>query len=152
MSPAPTAEAALAFYYHGFRAALVRYRALTIAGWCAAAIGAGGALASCGPGTRADLFTVLIPLCAAAAGLALVHQSVAALDAYVRIPFPLPDPGTVPVHIAAALEESAHLMNDIDRGGWQEAYAALRALKTMHERHGLERHYDPSPGKTIPDH
>lgn len=139
MSPAPSAEEALAFYYHGFRAALVRYRALTIGGWCAAALGAGGALASCRPGAGADLSSVLFPLCAAAAGLALVHQSVAALDAYVRISFPLPDPGTIPGHIAAALEESAHLMGDIDRGGWQEAYAALRALKTMPERHGLER-------------
>jgi hypothetical protein len=139
MSPAPSAEEALAFYYDGFRAALVRYRALTLGGWCAAALGAGGAVASCRPGAAADLSFVLFPLCAAVAGLALVHQSVAALDAYCRIPFPLPDPGTVPVQIAAALDESVQLMRECDRGGWQEAYAALRALKTMPERHGFER-------------
>ena len=137
MSPAPSAESALAFYYHGFRAALIRYRILTIGGWCAAALGGGGALVSCRAG--ADLLTFVYPLCAAAAGLALVHQSVAALDDYVRVPFPLPDTGAVPAPVAAALEECAQLMKEIDRGGWQEAYAALRALKSLPERYGLGR-------------
>jgi hypothetical protein len=139
MSPAPSAEEALAFYYHGFRAALERYRALTVGGWCLAALGAGVALASCGQGATPDLMSFLVPVGASAAGVALVYQSVAALDAYVRISFPFPDPGAAPGHIAAVCEESAQLMRDIDQGGWQEAYAALRALKTMPERHGLER-------------
>lgn len=137
MSPAPSAEQALAFYYHGFRAALVRYRALTVGGWCVAALGGLGALVACGPGAPGGLLPVLVPLGAGGAGLALVHQSVAGLDAYVRIAFPLPDPDTAPAHIVAACNECARLMSDIDRGGWHEAYAALHAVRTMPGRHGF---------------
>ena len=78
--------------------------------------------------------TVIVALAAAVAGLSLVHQSVAALDQYVRVPFPGGEAGTCPEEIAPGIVECMRLMEEIDRGGWQEAFAALRALGEMKER------------------
>lgn len=122
----------LGYYYYGFHSALVRYRALTIQGWAVTAIGAAGLFVSWGD--RSDLFTIIVALAAAVAGLALVHQSVAALDAYVRVPFPRPASGSPPAEIEGGIDECARLMEEIDRGGWQEALAAVRALRTMEVR------------------
>jgi len=125
-------DALLAYYYFGFHSALARYTVLTIGGWAVTALGAAGLLAFWRDGS--DLFTIAVALGAAVGGLSLVHQSVAALDQYVRVPFPRPDPGSSPVEIAGGIEECARLMEEIDRGGWQEARAAHRALGTMAER------------------
>jgi hypothetical protein len=125
-------EHLLGYYYFGFHSALVRYRILTIEGWVVTALGAAGLLVFWRDGS--DLFTMAVALGAAAAGLSLVHQSVAALDQYVRVPFPVPAPGSCPAEIAEGVGECARLMEEIDRGGWQEAYAAFRALGEMPER------------------
>ena len=125
-------EHLLGYYYFGFHSALVRYRILTIEGWVVTALGAAGLLVFWRDGS--DLFTMAVALGAAAAGLSLVHQSVAALDQYVRVPFPVPAPGSCPAAIAEGVGECARLMEEIDRGGWQEAYAAFRALGEMAER------------------
>jgi hypothetical protein len=125
-------EHLLGFYYFGFHSALVRYRALTIQGWVVTALGGAGLLVFWREGS--GLFTIIVALCAAVAGLSLVHQSVAALDQYVRVPFPRPAPGSCPADIAGGVEECARLMEEIDRGGWQEALAAFRALGDMAER------------------
>jgi hypothetical protein len=125
-------EGLLGYYYFGFHSALARYRVLTIQGWAVTALGAGGLIVFWRDGS--DLFTIVVALCAAVAGLSLVHQSVAALDQYVRVPFPKPAPETCPADIAGGIEECARLMEEIDRGGWQEAHAAFRALGEMAER------------------
>lgn len=130
-------EDALEFFYHGFHRTLVRYRRLTFAGWGAAALGVLGLLLAWG--RRDDLLTFAVPLGAAVAGLALVQQAVGALDQYVRIPFPRPEPGEAPETVAAAVEESARLMAEIDSGGWQEAFAAIAVLESMENRLGLPR-------------
>ena len=125
-------EHLLGYYYFGFHSALVRYRILTIEGWVVTALGAAGLLVFWRDGS--DLFTIAVALCAAVAGLSLVHQSVAALDQYVRVPYPGPAHGSCPAEIAEGVGECARLMEEIDRGGWQEAYAAFRALGEMAER------------------
>ena len=122
----------LAFYYFGFYSALTRYRALTIQGWAVTALGAAGLLVFWRDGS--DLFPIVVGAGAVVAGLSLVHQSVAALDQYVRVPFPAPAPGACPPEIAAGIEECARLMGEIDRGGWHDALAAYRALGEMSER------------------
>ena len=127
-----TDEALLGYYYFGFHSALARYRVLTIGGWVVTALGAAGLLLFWRDGS--DLFTMAVALGAAVGGLSLVHQSVAALDQYVRVPFPAPAPGSCPAEIAEGVGECARLMEEIDRGGWQEAYAAFRALGEMAER------------------
>jgi hypothetical protein len=123
-------EGLLAYYYFGFHSALTRYRALTILGWAVTALGAAGLLVAWHDGS--GLFTFAVDLAAAVAGVALVQGSVAALDQYVRVPFPVPEEFTG--EIAHGIAECARLMEEIDRGGWQEALAALRALGTMHTR------------------
>jgi hypothetical protein len=128
-------EELLGYYYFGFHSALARYRVLTIEGWVVTALGAAGLLVFWRDGS--DLFTMAVALCAAAAGLSLVHQSVAALDQYVRIPYPGPAPGSCPPEIGRGVEECARLMGEIDRGGWQEAHAAYRALGEMAERYSF---------------
>ena len=120
----------LGYYYFGFHSALVRYRLLTVEGWIVTAIGAGGLFFTWG--RPADLLPIVVALSAVVAGVSIVQQSVASLDQYVRIPFP--DPGSSPPEIAAGIVECARLMEEIDRGGWQEAVAALRALDGMKER------------------
>ena len=131
-----SSDDALRFYYHGFYAALVRYRILTLAGWLVTLVGSAGLLATCQT-AGGDLLGFAVPVCAVGAGLALVQQSVAALDGYVRVPFPRPDPDSSLDSVTAAIEESARLMGEIDRGGWQEAYKALGAVKAMAAKYGL---------------
>ena len=128
-------EGLLGYYYFGFHAALVRYRALTVQRWIVTAAGAAGLFVFWTE--RTDLFSILVAVAAAVAGLSLVHQSVAALDQYVRVPFPGGEAGTCPEDIAPGIGQCVRLMEEIDRGGWQEAFAALRALGEMKERHAF---------------
>ena len=123
-------EKFLGYYYFGFHSALARYRVLTVEGWIVTAIGAAGLFVSWRE--SGDLMTIAVALSAVVAGVSIVQQSVASLDQYVRIPFP--DPGSCPEEIAGGIGECARLMEEIDRGGWQEASAALGALGRMKER------------------
>ncbi|HTO94742.1 MAG TPA: hypothetical protein VMM80_10200 [Bacteroidota bacterium] len=125
----------LEFYYFGFHRTLLRYRRLTFAGWGAAVLGVAGLVFAWG--RRDELFAFAVAAGAAVAGLGLVQQAVAAIGQYVRIPFPRPGPGPAPEMVDAAVDESARLMGDIDRGGWQEAFAAIAALESMAGRFGL---------------
>ena len=117
-------EKFLGYYYFGFHSALARYRVLTLEGWIVTAIGAAGLFVSWRE--SGDLMTIAVALSAVVAGVSIVQQSVASLDQYVRIPFP--DPGSCPEEIAGGIGECARLMGEIDKGGWQEASAALGAL------------------------
>ncbi|HUI11244.1 MAG TPA: hypothetical protein VL221_13015 [Bacteroidota bacterium] len=125
----------LEFFYFGFHRTLVRFRRLTVQGWGAAALGVVGLAFAWGRGEGLIAFAVAAG--ALVAGLALVQQAVAALDQYVRIPYPRPGPGAAPETLAAAVEESARLMGEIERGGWQDAFAAIAVLETMAVRFGL---------------
>jgi hypothetical protein len=126
-TPLPPDDAALEYYYHGFLRTLRHHRIATIAGWLIAAAGGAGVFTSCRAGE--DLLSTAIPLSALCAGIALVQQSVARLDAYIAIPFPAPDPETIAR--LPLLAACAALMQEVDSGGWQEAYAALRTLRGM---------------------
>jgi len=126
-------EDTLEFFYFGFHRTLVRYRRLTFEGWGATVLGVVGLAVAWS--SASGLIAFAVAMGAAVAGLALVQQAVAALDQYVRIPFP--GPGAAPERLAAAVEESARLMGEIDRGGWQEAFAAIAVVESMAERYGL---------------
>lgn len=128
-TPLSPEDAALEYYYHGFLRTLRHHRIVTIAGWVIAAAGGAVAFSSCRAG--GDLISVGIPLSALAAGIALVQQSVARLDAYVAIPFPAPDPEGIPPALLPLLAACAKLMKEVEDGGWHEAYAALRTLRGM---------------------
>ncbi|HTY59091.1 MAG TPA: hypothetical protein VMF59_09745 [Bacteroidota bacterium] len=121
----------LAYYYFGFHSALIRYRALTMLGWAVTAVGAAGLLIAWHDGS--GLLAFAVDCAAVVAGIALVQGSVAALDQYVRIGFPVPE--EFQGEMAGGIAECARLMEEIDRGGWQEALAALRALRGMRGRY-----------------
>jgi hypothetical protein len=123
----PPAEAALEYYFHGFLRTLRHHRAATIGGWIIAAAGSAGLFSACRAGS--DPIDLGVPLCALGAGIALVHLSLVRLEAYIAVPFPPPDPAVLPPELFSLLSECAQLMEDVDAGGWQEAYAALRRLE-----------------------
>jgi len=133
MQEAHPLDGALQYYYYGFHAALVRYRALTLLGWLSSAAGAAGFFLSW-QGAYGILVTAL-SLLSAASGIALVYQSVAALDAYVRVPFPLP--AEMPANVQDAIALCKRQMEDVEQGGWQEAYGALRELRMVADRFGV---------------
>ena len=130
-------EAELGFYYFGFYAFLRRYRVMTILGWTIVFLGLASIPLSWRLGTPHGLVDTLLSLGTMVAGLAVVQQSVASLAAYLHVPFSeRPGPGTTtPPH--PAVQHIEEMMRDIDEGGWQEAYAAVRKLEQMHDSFGL---------------
>ena len=133
MQDAQVLDWALQYYYYGFHAALVRYRALTVLGWLASAAGAAGFFLS-----WQGAFGVLplaLSLLSVASGISLVYGSVAALDGYIRVPFPLP--AEMPANVQEAIALCKRQMEDVEEGGWQEAYGALRELRRLADRLGL---------------
>jgi hypothetical protein len=131
MTPAPTASQASAFYLTGFRRALERYRNFVLTGWAITGLGVAGLFASCRSIEQGDLLATSIPLAAMTAGVLLVLQSIAALQAYVTTPFPLPDADDMPDGLLYQAMKSREMMVDVAEGGWQEAFEALAKLQTM---------------------
>ena len=132
---APT-EGELQFYYFGLYAVLKRYRFMTMLGWLIVLLGC----ASVPFGwevERTGLIDLALSCCTIVAGLALVQQSVSSLASYINVPFDRARLGDSAEDNSVVVKEIKNLMNEIEEGGWQEAYAALRALREMSERHGL---------------
>lgn len=132
-------DAELRYYYHGFAEQLRRTRVLVLLGWSAVALSAAAVYLGWQWGRLHGLLDTLLAALAAAAGLGLVSQGVAALTAYVAVPYERPDDGTPP---PPALTEIVELMRGVDRGGWREAASAVASLEEIAERHGLP----PPPG------
>jgi hypothetical protein len=123
---------ALHYYYFGFYTVLRRYRTMTLIGWGTAAVSVVGIGAGWQYGMVHGVLDVAIGVAAFSAGLGLVQQSVAGLSQYLGVPFNTGDGEADPavVHIK-------HIMADVDAGGWQEAFLAIRALEEMHTTYGL---------------
>jgi hypothetical protein len=132
--------AELEYFYHGFHRALQRYRSATMIGWVI--VLAGVACIPLGWRTAGAHGLLDLAVCGAAivAGLVVVSESVSFLHAYISVPFPVA--GDADAGRSAPVEDLRALMQEIDKGGWQEAYAAVRLLRVLGERHGL-----PPPGE-----
>ena len=130
--PTMPSERDLQYYYFGFYSVLKRYRLMVLIGWSAVATACAGIVIGWQYGRVHGLLDIAISVCAVAAGLALVHQSVAGLSQYLAIPFADQNEAG-----DTALEEIRSVMNDVAEGGWQEAFAAMRILEQMHDTHGL---------------
>jgi hypothetical protein len=122
----------LHYYYFGFYQLLKRYRAITLIGWMAVAVSVVGVGAGWQYGMVHGLLDVAIGVAALSSGLGLVQQSVAGLSQYLAVPFDAggsdPDPAIVRIK---------QVMADVEAGGWQEAFLAIRALEEMHTAYGL---------------
>lgn len=132
-SPPPTPtefpDPALEFFYHGFHATLRRFCRMTIAGWVVAAGGFAGLLFCWRNASPHGLFDIALCCTVFLAGLLVVQQNVAALSAYARVPFPIPDNDPRLLRLRA-------IMREVDEGGWRDACTARRDLERLHEAEG----------------
>jgi hypothetical protein len=135
----------LQFYYFGLYTVLKRYRRCAIIGWVVVAAGCGGLLRGWNLGQMHGLFDIGLALLTILAGVLLVHFGVVTLSAYTSLR--LPDAGTQGFSGTSgrAIEEIKTLLDDLDRGGWQEAFAAINQLVTMSQRYGLPPLDEDSP-------
>jgi hypothetical protein len=136
MQRSPHEEAELAYCYFGFASSLRRYRRMTVLGWVVVAAGFLSLMIGWREGTPHGLLDLVLSVLAIAAGIGLVQQSVMSLEAYVRSKTILF--AAVPAtNRPPAINEMIALMDDVETGGWQEAYAALGKLRTLGTVHGL---------------
>jgi len=137
MNSISISEAELQFYYFGLYKVLRRYRFMTILGWFVVAFGVVSVPLGWNVGRSHELIDLALSCFTIVAGLAVVQQSISSLDAYISVPFPSSGMGNGGVGQSPILIEILQLMKDIDDGGWQEAYAAIGALKKMEKMYGL---------------
>lgn len=127
----------LEYYYTGLYRVLKRFRFMTLLGWIVVLAGVAGIPLGWEFGRWHGLIDLLLCCSTIVAGLALVQQSVVSLDAYVTVPF-RPSPGDDEggsTH--RAVDEIVLLLKEIEEGGWQDAYAAVRKLRDIGSAHGL---------------
>ena len=127
----------LEYFYYGLYRALKRYRRMTLIGWGVVLLGCVGIGLRWRGGGPFELVDILLSAATVLAGLALVQHSVESLSAYVEIQYPdHREPGQSAGR-GPAIDEIRGLIKEIDKGGWQEAFLALRRLRSMEQRHGL---------------
>jgi hypothetical protein len=131
------ADEPLEYFYFGLYGALKRYRRMSLIGWGVVLFGCIGVGLRWRAGGPFGLVDLLLAVATILAGLALVQHSVESLTAYVRIPFPDSTQPGYATGRGPAIQEIRELIKEIDEGGWQEAFLALRRLRGMEQRHGL---------------
>jgi hypothetical protein len=138
-------DAALLYFYFGFFSALQRHRRIAILGWVIVCCGSASLFLGWNLDRIHGLIDLALSACTIIAGLALVQQSISHLASYVRVPFPysITPEGTEPW-----VQECSAMMEEVDEGGWREAFDAIRELRRLGERNGL-----PAPdGRENPHH
>ncbi len=124
-----------AYYIDGFLVALHRFRRATITGWIVTAAGVMSLPLGWSGGFPHGILDLVVSCAAAIGGIVLVEQSVGMLESYVQVPFhegtsagtPLPEPAG----------KIRTIMEDVDRGGWQEAFAAIGDVERLAGEYGL---------------
>ena len=137
MTPAGPTSDELSFYYFGFYRVLTRYRVMTLVGWLVVAAGCASFFLAWNVGREHGLVDTLLACGCIVAGLALVQNSVASLSSYVAVPFSSLRDDAGSTEQSPAVREVVTLMKDVEEGGWQEAYTAIRKLKELESTFGL---------------
>lgn len=123
-------DAELQYFYSGFYRALKRYRSTSLLGWTMVFLGCASFPLRWNLGNTIGAVEVVLSALTVLAGLALVWQNISALEQYLRVPFPAsPD--------EPIIAELKDVMHEVDQGGWQEAYAAIRRLIEIQRKHNL---------------
>ena len=131
--PAQLSDAELRYYYFGFHRTLRRYRTITIIGWVVVAVGCVSFPVGWSAGRAGGIIDIALSCATVVAGLGLVSQSISSLDAYMRIVLPFAHNGEQ----HPMIHEVVEIMRDVDDGGWQEAYAAIRKMEELGSKYGL---------------
>jgi hypothetical protein len=137
MNSAPLTDDELRFYYFGLYAVLKRYRFMTLLGWFVVAVGVVSFMLAWDVGREHGVIDTMLACGCAIAGLALVQNSIASLSSYVAVPFRSAEVDAGDAGKSPVVLEIVTLMKDVEDGGWQEAYAAIRKLKELESRYGL---------------
>jgi hypothetical protein len=141
MTPVPPSPEEIAFFYHGFYRVLRRFRVATLAGWIIVFAGLAGIPLGWRSSSMHGMMDLMLCGGTIVAGLVVVSEAVSFLAGYTAIRFPSrPSDPSGETETGLAQEVSV-LMKDVEGGGWQDAYAAIGALKAIGTRHGL-----PAPG------
>lgn len=130
-------DAELQYFYVGFYNALKRYRSTSLLGWAIVFLGCLSVPLGWEVGRRLALVEMLLTVLTILAGLVVVWQNISALEQYLRVPFPTATDSTVEPSLA--ISEIKSVMKEVDEGGWQEAYAAIRRLNEIQTKYGLPK-------------
>jgi hypothetical protein len=130
-------ERELHFYYFGLYKALKRYRFSTVLGWLIVLVGCSAVPLGWQLGGPRGAIDIVLSVCTVVAGLVVVQQAVASLSSYLTVPFASTTDGEQLQEPPLVIKEIIDLMNDVEAGGWQEAYAAIRKLKEIETSRGL---------------
>lgn len=123
----------LRYFYFGFHQALKRYRSMTIVGWVVVVIGCVSFPVGWSMGRHGGIVDIVLSCATIVAGLGLVSQSISSLETYMKIALPFTfNGGHHPL-----VREVVEIMRDVDDGGWQEAYAAIRKVEGLQTKYEL---------------
>lgn len=111
------------FWISGFLEALRRYRRVTIVGWLVAFGGVLSLVLRWRATGLAGLLEIMLSGATVAGGILLVHYGIEGLSAFIRT--------SLGALKAQELAELRALMEEVERGGWQEAFAALGRVRSM---------------------
>jgi len=115
---------------------------MTIFGWLVAAAGFLSLALGWRVETVREILDLALSCLAIAAGIAVVHVSVQALDDFVRVTSAALSRTLGPGVSTGPVVELLALLSDVETGGWQEAFAALRRLQHIGRAPGAQ----PSEG------
>jgi hypothetical protein len=86
-------------------------------------------------GRRGEVVDVSLTVMTILAGLVVVWQNIAALEQYIRVPFPTATDSAGETSLP--IKEIKNVMKEVDDGGWQEAYEALQRLREIQMKYSL---------------
>jgi len=130
-------DAEMEYYYRGLYAVLRRYRTMTVLGWGLVVAGFASIVLGWRYGTPHGLMDMLLSGLTIAAGVAVVYQGVVTLESYVRVPVLSLQGKSSEDEALPVVREILEIIREIDTGGWQEAYLAIRKLRDLGAAYGL---------------
>ena len=126
-------ETELRYFYFGFLRSLTRYRSMTIIGWLVVVVGCLSFPVGWSVGRSGGIIEIVLSCATIVAGLGLVSQSISSLESYLKIALPFTFNGDRHPFV----HEVVDIMKDVDDGGWQEAYAAIRKMEDLRTKYDL---------------
>ena len=121
----------------GLHRVLKRYRFLTILGWVIVLAGVASLPIGWNEWRPHGLIDLGLSVGTIVAGLAVVQGSVASLSSYTQLLQGILVEKRSSAQAQAAVDELSALVQEIEAGGWQEAYGAIERLERLVERYAV---------------